>query len=346
MPSSSSSARSRFSPRPQNNRHVRKYTTQVSYQYITDGAGRLDTRVADAGFGIDFQNGDGFDANYTRAYEFLRRPFRIVRGVTIPIGRYEYQEFSTVYLFGIQRRVSGSVSFARGSFYSGDRTAVGYRGRVEVTPQVSLEPRLSINRVVLEGRFTTKLVATRATYTMTPRMFFSGLLRYNSSNDTVNVNLRLRWEYNSGSEVFVVYTDERDTGAPGSPQVENRVFAIKINRLFASDRPARAFRKTRDEANVPHRDRDAAFAAATLLGAQSRCPLSPDGVASVHGLGEWVKSERQPFTRGGDRYQGGKWIDVTYGRPPLRGREAFGGTGFNAPLTGGYIRERTANNVL
>ncbi len=229
-----SSGSLRFSPRPRNSRRVRRYSTQVSYSYITDSDGRLDTRVGGGGFGITFQNGDSFDANLNDTYESLELPFRIARGVTIPAGGYGYQEFSTSYLFGIQRKVSGTVSFERGSFYSGDRTAVGYRAaRIELTPQFSLEPALSINRVVLpEGRFTAKLVSTRATYTLTPRMFFSGLLQYNSSNHTVSSNLRLRWEYHPGSELFVVYTDERDTGAPNYPLVENRALAVKINRLI------------------------------------------------------------------------------------------------------------------
>jgi hypothetical protein len=59
---------------------------------------------------------------------------------------------------------------------------------------------------------------------------------------------------------------------------------------------------------------------------QSR-PLSPEGIASVQVLGEWMKSERETFTMGGERYVGGKWIDILYGRPLLRGREAFTGTG-------------------
>ena len=50
-------------------------------------------------------------------------------------------------------------------------------------------------------------------------------------------------------------------------------------------------------------------------------------MASVQVLGEWVKSERETFTMGGERYVGEKWIDITYGRPLLRGREAFTGAG-------------------
>lgn len=73
----------------------------------------------------------------------------------------------------------------------------------------------------------------------------------------------------------------------------------------------------------------AVLAASTLLVAQGPAnrPLSPDGIASVHVLGKWEKTERQQFTLGGERYVGGNWIDIAYGRPMLRGREAFTGTG-------------------
>ena len=56
-------------------------------------------------------------------------------------------------------------------------------------------------------------------------------------------------------------------------------------------------------------------------------PLSPDGIASAQVLGAWVKSDRETFTMGGERYQEGRWIDILYGRPLLRGRDAFAGTG-------------------
>jgi hypothetical protein len=68
-------------------------------------------------------------------------------------------------------------------------------------------------------------------------------------------------------------------------------------------------------------------ACACILFAQGRRQLSGDGIASAHVLGKWVKTERQASTLGGEVYQGGKWIDIVYGRPLLRGREAFPGTG-------------------
>lgn len=69
------------------------------------------------------------------------------------------------------------------------------------------------------------------------------------------------------------------------------------------------------------------LAAGASLGAQQARPLSPPGNTSAQVLGKWVKGETTAFTMGGERYLEGKWIDITYGRPLLRGREAFGGTG-------------------
>ena len=66
-------------------------------------------------------------------------------------------------------------------------------------------------------------------------MFFSSLLQYNSTNRALGANLRLRWEYSPGSELFVVYTTEQDVD-PFRPvrrrELANRAFVIKLNRLF------------------------------------------------------------------------------------------------------------------
>jgi hypothetical protein len=53
-------------------------------------------------------------------------------------------------------------------------------------------------------------------------------------------------------------------------------------------------------------------------------PMSPEGTAHAQVLGQWVKGDRPAFTLGRETYQGGKWIDITYGRPLRRGRDLFG----------------------
>jgi hypothetical protein len=68
----------------------------------------------------------------------------------------------------------------------------------------------------------------------------------------------------------------------------------------------------------------AAGGTATLAQQPPARPMSPEGSAQVQVLGQWTKVERPTFALGRESYQGGKWIEITYGRPLQRGRDVFG----------------------
>ena len=223
----------RFSPRPQGLERVRQFNYQASLTYITDRDGRLESREGSLRFSTEFENGDTFNASYIREFEAIDRPFRVAGQATIPVGSYGFQSFQTIYRLGQQRRVSGTVALRLGEFYDGTQTALGYGGRIAVATRLAIEPSMQVNWIDLPGgTFTTKLVSGRVTAPLTPRMFVSALLQYNSSNDSFSNNIRLRWEYQPGSELFVVYSEGRDTGVAGYPDLQNRSFVVKINRLF------------------------------------------------------------------------------------------------------------------
>ena len=132
-----------------------------------------------------------------------------------------------------QRRINGTAWVGGGQFFDGTRTEVGYRGRVEVTSRLGVEPGIAFNWVdLVEGSFVAKLLTARVTYNLSPRKALLGLLQYNSEGHVVGLNLRFRWEYSPGSELFLVYTDERDTRLPGVVSLKNKAFVVKVNRLL------------------------------------------------------------------------------------------------------------------
>jgi hypothetical protein len=173
--------------------------------------------------------------SYTDSFERLVRPFTLAPGAIVPPGTYDFATTRVAYTGGQQRPASGEIAVEAGPFYDGDRVSVALNsGRMQVTPQVSLEPSFSINRVSLpRSDVTLKVGRLRATYTITPRMFVSGLVQYSSAAASFGSNVRFRWEYRPGSELFVVYTDDFDTGATGElSSLRNRGFVVKFNRLF------------------------------------------------------------------------------------------------------------------
>jgi len=64
-----------------------------------------------------------------------------------------------------------------------------------------------------------------------------------------------------------------------------------------------------------------AAAGAAVLAQGGGRPASPAGTAATEILGKYDTTGAEPV------YKGGKWIEITYGRPIKRGRDLFGGAG-------------------
>ncbi len=228
----------RFSPRPESIDWIRRFNLNASTDWLWNAdRGGLETRQHQLQFVTELESSDRISFSVSDEFEALAETFTIAPEVVLQPGEYDFTSFLASYAFGAQRSVSGSISLQTGDFWSGRNTSLGVsRGRVEVTPQFSLEPSYSINWVDLpEGDFRTQVGRLRFTYTFTPRMFLSGLVQYNSGRDSFSTNFRFRWEWSPGSELFIVYTEDRNTD-PLSParttELRNRGLVLKVNRLL------------------------------------------------------------------------------------------------------------------
>ena len=223
----------RFSPRPATRfSRVRKFTYEAGFDYITTPEGALESRELQGTFKTELQNSDVATVEYTRSFEWIEDAFPI-SGVRIAPGSYHFQDLKGTYQLGNQHPVSGTFTLARGSFWGGRKTEIGYRGRLDLSYRFYMEPGITLNVLDLPlGEVTTKLVSTRATYSFSPRVFTSALVQFNSSANSLSGNYRFRWEYRPGSDLFVVYSDGRDTTVRGYPELMNRTFVIKATRLF------------------------------------------------------------------------------------------------------------------
>ena len=223
-----------FTPRPTAIRAIRRFQFRGDVDYISnESTGALESRDLGAQFEIEFENTDRFSVNASDKHETLFEEFRINDGITLPIDGYNFRNLRVNYRLGANRRIPGSVSFTRGGFFSGERTIVNVNGRVEVSPQLSFEPRVQVNWIDLpQGSFSTRLASTRVNYTLTTRLLIATLVQYNSNSDSISTNIRLRWEYQPGSDLFVVYSEGRETDHRGFPLMANRGLVIKFTKLL------------------------------------------------------------------------------------------------------------------
>jgi hypothetical protein len=230
-----SSIGARFSPRPKSNRFIRRLDWEAGYDYITDSRRtRIENRQLSGTFQVDFDNSDQWTLDYTHDFEYLPRNFQIAPAVVVPIGGYDYDTVRMTYELGQQRPVSGRVSVATGTFYEGTKKEANFTsGRVALSARLSIEPGLTMNWIDLpQGSFSNRLMTARGIFTPSPRMLISSLVQYNVSDHTVSSSVRLRWEYIPGSELFMVYSDGRNTSDAPIPGLVNRSVAVKLTRLL------------------------------------------------------------------------------------------------------------------
>ena len=223
----------RFSPRPARWKAVRKFYYEGSYDYFEDRNGRPESREAQAASRAELSNGDQWAVEYSKSFEGLEASFQVTPGVVVPAGDYRFQQTKLLYTSSPQRPVSGTLMLTYGGFYGGTLRELTWRGRLEFGPRFYAEPTISLNTFATPfGDGKANILSSRLTYTLTPRMFASALVQYQSASNAVSTNARFRWEYQPGSELFVVYSDGRNTTGPGFPELDNRSLVVKITKLF------------------------------------------------------------------------------------------------------------------
>ena len=223
----------RFSPRFKGRRYVRRLNLQSTVDYVTAADGEtVQNRAFESSAGVELHSGDQASVQYSHEYEFLPRSFRIAPGVTVPVGGYRNRTAGVSASLANQHLVAGRLTLSVGDLYGGTRREAAYSGRIAPAPQFAIEPSLSLAWVALPfGTFSARLLTSRFSYTPTTRVFVSSLVQFNVDAHTMASSLRVRWEYQPGSDLFVVFSDGRNTVRPGY-DVANRSVAVKATRLM------------------------------------------------------------------------------------------------------------------
>ena len=226
-------AEARFSPRPRSIGWLRKIGGTGSLDYTTDTGGNLETRIFSFQSDAELENGDNFQFQLAHNREVLHEEFRLTDDLAVAVGPHDFETARLSYRAGPQRPISGTYAYQQGGFFSGTRRELAWRGRLEVIPHFIVEPTVSLNWITLPGGvYDTRLVAARLNYNLSPRSFLAAFLQYNSAADSLSTNIRFRWEYEPGSDLYLVYNSLRDTLMPGYPELDTQSFIVKFTRLF------------------------------------------------------------------------------------------------------------------
>ena len=218
---------------------IRRFSPHVSQNnyYGLDGA-LQSSRGHYHFFEIQPAQGGRFGLIAERAQDRPERPFAVFAGadgkrVIVPPGLYTWHQLWAEYLTDPSAPLYGTFRYKTGGFYDGDYD--GFEAQIGARAGAKFLVTIGWTRDSADlpgGSFTTNLVPAKVNLSFTTLASLQALVQYNSQTAQVSSNIRLALLDRSGTGLFLVYNDRRDTSRATSAELLGRSFIAKYTRLL------------------------------------------------------------------------------------------------------------------
>ena len=164
-----------------------------------------------------FESGDTLMFRTWQQFERLTEDFEINPGVRLAPDRYTFRRYMVKAETADKRKLSASLAYYWGDYYSGKRDSWNLRLNFQPGPRLFLSPEYLQNDVRLpEGNFVVRLLRVRLDVAVSPNLSWFSLIQYDNVADVFSLNTRIRWIVEPGNDIFLVFNqrwlDDEESG--------------------------------------------------------------------------------------------------------------------------------------
>jgi hypothetical protein len=168
-------------------------------------------------------------------HENVARAFTI-GDATVPAGKHDFFDLQVYYSMGSGRRVRTGIDFRSGTYFDGTRTQVILTPTWNVSPHLELGTDYQLSHLEFDKRDQVENVQVarfRVRAALNAQASGNAFVQYNSTTDRLDFNVRLRYAFAEGTDLWLVYNEGldtdpmRDLGAIRSPTSLARTVLIK-----------------------------------------------------------------------------------------------------------------------
>jgi hypothetical protein len=209
---------------------LRRFDVLTFGTYIAHTDGALQDWGIGPALDLTFKSGENVTLYRLQAFTVLDSSFDLADRLIVQPGSFQNSQTGVFFRTAAQRPVSlvGNVQhhpFYGGALYAVSGTlnvAIGARGAVGLT-------RVFNDATVPAGHLLTNVSALRLGYAFSTRATMSTTIQYDALDHIMNANVRLVYMYRPGSELFVVFNEERERGV--APSLQPRTALVKLTYL-------------------------------------------------------------------------------------------------------------------
>jgi hypothetical protein len=161
--------------------------------------------------------------------ENVAEPFRIGGAIDVPAGAYDFADLQVVFSMPAGERLRTSIDARAGSYFDGRRVQIIANPTWNVSPflEIGGEYQLTSLRFPVRNQSTDIHVARlRVRAARDARASASAFVQFNSTTDRLDANVRLRYAFAEGTDLWLVYNEGLDTDRASDPALVRQPFSV------------------------------------------------------------------------------------------------------------------------
>jgi len=207
--------------------------------YVNNPTNDRQSSQTELAYKFNFKSGFNGMVGITNDYENVDKEFSISADASVPAGKYNFSQFETHLHSSASKRLIMNLDGFAGGFYDGKLLTIGMEPQLNIGSSLQLSLAYEYNHVTFHERdqdFTGNIARLKALFMFTTTLSVSSFVQYNSTENNLTSNIRLRYNPREGNDFYIVFNEGRNTYRdlenPRLPAFNNRSILLKYTYTF------------------------------------------------------------------------------------------------------------------
>ncbi len=201
--------------------------------------GTVESASVEHEWGLDFKSGRSVEGEVEVRTEDLRRPLAFPENTSVPAGRYTFATGNVGYESPNGQLLRVEANSTAGGFFDGWRWEAALSPTWNPSRHLELEGTYNANLVRFPDRgqrFVAHVARLRTQVALNKQVSTNAFLQYNSAVRLATANVRFRYHFGEGNDLWVVYNEgvnlDRERTVPVLPWTDARSVLVKYTYTF------------------------------------------------------------------------------------------------------------------
>ncbi|MFQ5572048.1 MAG: hypothetical protein ACE5G0_20415, partial [Rhodothermales bacterium] len=207
--------------------------------FVRNDDGTVESAMVNVWFYSEQKSGATINPWANINYEDLREPLSLPEDTEVPAGPYTFYTVNGGYEMPTGRLLRANLNGGIGTFYDGWRVWFNLTPTWNLSRYLELGGSYELNRIRFPDRdqgFDAHVFRIRAQVALNTKVSANAFVQYNSAANLVSTNVRFRYNFAEGNDLWIVYNEglntDRYRDTPVLPLTNDRTVLLKYTHTF------------------------------------------------------------------------------------------------------------------